>query len=906
MIRQIPKSTISSEIRKLRKRDETLGLAPIIENIIKRKPDDDDDGNKNSRRARSRSALKSAARDADTEWEAIREKARKRTTPRPAVSKEPKVIRPDFEPLSVEHAQASAIQWFEKRGWKPFVFQKQVWSARLNGQSGLLHVPTGAGKTYAAFIGALVQAVTQPKKAGVRILYITPLKAVSRDIRLALEEATNGIAPFFRVEDRTGDTSPSVKARQRSGAPEVLVTTPESLSLLLSHADHKTFFGALETVICDEWHELLGNKRGSLLELALTRLRAVRPQLSTWALTATIANLEEAARAAAGENAVIVTADIHRPVFIDSLLPEKIDSFPWAGHLGLRMLKQLVEWLDPNISTLIFTNTRSQAERWYQELMKAKPEWAERMGLHHGSLDREDRERVEQGIKAGTVSLVIATSSLDLGVDFGPVERVVQIGSPKGIARLLQRAGRGAHRPGAATRVLFVPTHALELIEIASVRRAISKSIVEARRPIQEPIDVLVQHLVTRALGGGFTRDEIGREVRTADAFRRLSDADLDWALMFITQGGASLQAYSNFRRVVIDNGVYKVVDSQIARTHRMSIGTIASDASVRLKFRRGKEIGSADEIFVSKLKPGDKFLFSGRILKFRRLENLVAIVEMASGAVTVSPQWAGGRLPYSAPLSEAVRDTISRYADGEEFNDPEGEVIEPILKAQRRLSTLPHRNEILIELARTRDGDHFFLYPFEGRALHEALGALLALRLARKTKATFSITTNDYGLELLSAEEFHFSPAIDRDLLSTENVEADLKEAMNLTQMARGKFRDIARVAGLVHPGHPSARKTARQLQASAGLLYDVLRRYEPEHPLILQAERQALAELVEGGRLEQTLNWLANGKQIVNRVERPTPLGFPLLVERWGSRLSTESLTDRIERMKAQWTKI
>lgn len=850
-----PKSTISAEIRRLKKRKEKDGAA---------------DSSKISMPARKLTA------------------------------------KPVFEPQTEEDALIKAYAWFETKGWSPFEFQQQAWRARLSGQSGLLHVPTGAGKTYAAFIGALVHAMTQPRKPGVRILYITPLKAVSRDVCLALEAATRAIAPAFRVEDRTGDTAQSVRAKQRAQAPEILVTTPESLSVLLSHADHENVFGALETVILDEWHELLGNKRGSLLELAMTRLKAIRPQLSTWALTATIANLTEAARAAAGSDATVITANIHRPVIIDSLLPEKIDSFPWAGHLGLRMLQPLLTWLDPTMPTLIFTNTRSQAERWYNEILIKRPAWADTLALHHGSIDRAERERVEQGIKSGSVTLVVCTSSLDLGVDFGPVERVVQIGSPKGIARLLQRAGRSAHRPGAAAKVLFVPTHALELIEIASVRRAISQSIVEARRPIDEPLDVLVQHLVTRALGGGFTRAQIAGEVRSADAFRSLTDADLEWALMFITQGGASLQAYSNFRRVVVEDGVYKVVDSRIARVHRMSIGTIQSDPTVRLKFQRGREIGSVEESFVAKLKPGDKFSFGGRILQFRRLENLNAIVKLASGSATVSTSWAGGRLPYSAPLSKAVKATLSRYADGQEDRDPEGCAIEPILRAQRRLSNLPHEGEVLVELARTRDGDHLFLFPFEGRALHEALGAVLALRLARRTKATFSITTNDYGLELMSAEEFHFMPSLDRDLLSTNDIEQDLKEALNLTQMARQKFRDIARIAGLVHPGHPGARKNARQLQASAGLLYDVLRRYEPEHPLILQAERQALAELVDGERLKETLNWLANAKHLINRVDRPTPLGFPLLVERWGSRLSTESLTDRIEKMKAQWTKI
>lgn len=897
----IPKSSISAEIRRLKKRDAEEGVAPLAKPQAPALTEAEEHHGRKRRH------------DSEGQWAEMRARARKRTTPRKPRERATKEERPPFREHTREEAQNAASAWFTERGWTPFEFQKQVWEARLAGRSGLLHVPTGAGKTYGAFIGALAHAMTKPAKQGVRVLYVTPLKAVSRDIQKALDTATRGIAPFFRVEDRTGDTSQSQKTKQRANSPEILVTTPESLSLLLSHGEHAEFFGALETIIIDEWHELIGNKRGSLLELALTRLRALRPELATWALTATIANLEEAARTAVGshrfdtaeiDEPVIVTAQIHRPVVIDSLMPAKIDSFPWAGHLGLRMSEQLLRWLDPTISTLIFTNTRSQAERWFAELKTRRPDWT--IALHHGSLDREERERVEEGIKTGTIPLVVATSTLDLGVDFGPVERVVQIGSPKGIARLLQRAGRASHRPGQPAKILFVPTHALELIEIASVRRAVAQHIVEARHPIPEPLDVLVQHLVTRALGGGFTRDEIAREIRTAASFAKTSDRDLDWTLLFITQGGASLQAYENFRRVAFEDGVYRVIDSRIARTHRMSIGTIQSDATVKLKFQRGRDIGTVDEAFVSKLKPGDKFLFSGRILKFRRMENLNAIVTLASGAATVSPSFAGGRLPYSSPLSKAVKATLSRYAEGEEDRDPEGHVIEPILEAQRRLSHLPHLDEVLVEIARTRDGDHMFIYPFEGRALHEALGAVLALRLARRTKATFSITTNDYGIELLSAEEFHYMPALDRDLLSTDRVEDDLREAMNLTQMARQKFRDIARVAGLVHPGHPSQRKNAKQLQASAGLLYDVLRRYEPDHPLIRQAETQALNELVDGDRLRETLVWLANAQKIINRVKRPTPLGFPLLVERWGSRLSTESLADRIERMKAQWTKI
>lgn len=870
-----PSSTISQQIRRLKKRDEKL--------TAREQKDETSVDQKPKGQATSRKAAKPA---------------RKRTPPRKQ--------REPFVAVTRTEAEEKVDRWFTSRGWTPFQFQKDLWNARLENKSGLLHVPTGSGKTYAAFIGALMKAMTTNEPPGTRILYITPLKAVSRDIRLALEDATDALCPSFHVEDRTGDTSQAVKARQKLGAPEVLVTTPESLSLLLTHAGHEEFFGALETVILDEWHELLGNKRGTLLELSLARLKALRPELATWALTATISNLDEAARAAAGFDAQLISADIKRPVIIDSLLPEKIDSFPWAGSLGLRMSKALIEWLDPQVSTLIFTNTRSQAERWYQTILGQKPEWAETMAIHHGSLERDERERVEAGIKSGAIKLVVATSSLDLGVDFGPVERVVQIGSPKGIARLLQRAGRASHRPGESSRLLFVPTHALELIEIASVRRAIDQKIIEARRPIDKPLDVLVQHLVSRALGGGFTRDEIFEEVRHADAFKNLTDEELDWALLFITKGGDSLQAYESFRRVHVENGFYTVQDGRIARTHRMNIGTIVGEATVKLKFQRGRDIGSVDEGFISRLKPGDKFLFSGRILQFRRLEGLNAIVKLATGSATVSPSWAGGRLPYSAPLSKAVRETLTRYADGKENADPEGPAIEPVLEAQRRLSALPHEAEILVELARTRDGDHFFLYPFEGRGVHEALGAILALRLAKRFKATFSITANDYGLELLSAEEFHYMPSIDDDLLKVDDVDKDLIEALNLTQMARQKFREIARVSGLLHPGHPGARKSARQLQTSAGLLYDVLRRYEPNHPLIHQAERQALADLVDIDRLRDTLLRIAKAKRLVFQVKRPTPLGFPLLVERWGSKLSTESLADRIERLKAQWIQV
>ena len=801
--------------------------------------------------------------------------------------------------------------WFQSRGWKPFPFQKEAWEARLNDESGLIHVPTGAGKTYAAFMGALAVAAQDQTTKRLRIVYVTPLKAVARDIQLALEEAVKGCGLPFRVEARTGDTSQHRRSKQRAGMPEILVITPESLSLLIADDDHKRHFSNLETIILDEWHECLGNKRGSLLELTLTRLRTLCPNVKTWAMTATISNTEEAARTAVGLIDIphIVKAKIDRPVKIESLIPNEIDSFPWAGHLGLRMAGKLANWLDPEKPTLIFVNTRMQAERWFQALNDARPEWAEIMALHHGSLDRKERERVEAGVKYGSLKFVVATSSLDLGVDFAPVDRIVQIGSPKGIARLLQRAGRSAHRPGETATVLFVPTHALELVEISAARKAIYLHQVEARIALRKPLDVLVQHLVTRALGGGFTREEALAEVRSAVSFASLTDAEMDWALAFIRDGGFALQAYRSFQRVELDYGVYRVRDPKIAQMHRMNIGTIVSDASVALKYARGKTLGHVDEGFISKLKKGDRFLFSGRVLEYLGMQNLEALVKNSSGSATASPSWYGGRLPYSSSLSNAVRVLFAEIADNAEWAiEPEASrtelsALEPIISAQKRISSVPHLQESLIEIARTREGTHLFVYPFEGRLIHEGVAALIAFRLSKLQGATFSIAVNDYGFEILAADDFDFQLYLTPELFTSQDAEADLKGALDLTQLARQRFREVARVAGLLHPGHPSARKNNRQLQISAGLLFDVFRRYEPGHPLVAQAENQVLSEQMENGRLLSVLERLSRNTMLIRPVKRPTPLGFPLIAERLGARLSSEPLEARIERLKRTW---
>jgi len=807
---------------------------------------------------------------------------------------------PPREPRVEEQA---LLDWFTSRGWEPFGFQLEAWEAYARGESGLLHVPTGAGKTYAAYLGPLAD-VAHRREKGLQILYITPLRAVSRDVELALNAPLLALDADITVESRTGDTSSSVRRRQRERLPEVLITTPESLSLLLCHERAHELFASLRSVILDEWHELLGSKRGTQVELALARLRRFAPGLRTWALSATLANLDEAARAAVGPHVspTLLRADIERPVQIETLLPDSVDAFPWSGHLGFSMLRKVSEWLDPDRSTLLFTNTRSQAERWYEGLRFLRPEWDHLLALHHGSIDREAREGVERGLKEGSVRLVVCTSSLDLGVDFGPVERVVQVGSPKGIARTLQRAGRSAHRPGATAQLLFVPTHALELVEMAAAREALSQGEVEPRTPLPQPLDVLAQHLVTCAVGGGFTREAMLAEVREAYSYRGLTETDFDRTLALVTEGGATLRAYPEFRRVVLHEGRYTVADTRVARLHKLNVGTISSDASVELRYWKGTRLGRVEEGYISRLRPGDTFLFAGKRLEFCRMKDLTAYVRPAKARASATPRWHGGRLPLSGSLAAAMRRTFHAARQGRS-HAVELVAARPVLEAQARLSQLPSQEACLAELCHTREGYHLYLYPFEGRLVHEGLAALLALRLTRLQKATFSLSVNDYGMELLTPSPFPFEEVLTPGLFTRERLLEDILESVNLGELARRQFRDVARVAGLVLPALPGARKSTRQVQASSSLLYDVFARYEPEHLLLAQARREVLEQHFQQLRLVSTLERLERSPLECVHVPRPTPLGFPLLVERISASLSSESLLERVERLKEKW---
>ena len=793
--------------------------------------------------------------------------------------------------------------WFAGQDWRPLDFQEETWAAYLNGESGLVQVPTGAGKTYAAVLGPVAEMLEAPS-TGLKLLYLTPLRAVARDIEAAIRRALQDLAPRLRVESRTGDTKATTKRKQLSDAPDILITTPESLSVLLSYKGSSAFFSSLQGVVLDEWHELLGSKRGTQTELGLTRLRGLRPELRTWALSATLANPEEAAATAVGTRRPyrIVRADLPRETRLTSVLPENIGTFPWAGHLGSQMVGPLLDVLNLGRSTLVFTNTRRGAERWYQLLADALPNVGG-IALHHGSVERSARERVEAGLKSGAVRLVVATSSLDLGVDFQPVEQVVQVGSPKSVARLLQRAGRSAHTPGGVSEVWFVPTNALELLEVNALREALNDHVVEPRRPLAKPYDVLAQHLVTLACGDGFT-DEVLIEVRGSVAYRNLSDEEFGEILNFVQHGGRSLRAYPDFHKIVCENGRYKIATQKLARRHRMTIGTITSDSSVFLKFTNRQKVGSVNEQFVSRLKPGDVFLFGGHKLEFVSMQDMTALVRKSKKPTTVTASFTGEALPLSHLLGAYV---LREFGRGLVPTDPppEWDALRPVLETQARLSKLPSAGELLLELVDTREGRHLFLYPFEGRSVHEGLAALLALRLTRVQSSTLSFAVDEYGLEILAPKGYAFEELLTPDLLTSQNLEADLKEAVNLSELARRQFRGVAQVAGLVFTGYPGARKTNRQLQVSTATLYNVFREFEPQHLLLRQAEREVLARL-EINRLETTLARLQTLPWTWTTPRRPTPLGFPLVVTRLRANLSSETLTERLERMMKQWAKV
>jgi len=798
-------------------------------------------------------------------------------------------------------------EWFAARNWTPFPFQLEAWQAYLDGHHGLVNAPTGSGKTYSLIVPILLEFMRdhpgELKADGLQAIWITPIRALSKEIELSANRAIAGLGLKWRVGVRSGDTSLKERERQRENPPELLITTPESLHLLLASRNYAEFFGTVRVVVGDEWHELMGSKRGVQVELALSRLKTIAPRLKIWGISATIGNMDQALEALLGNyyrdnNYRVIRSDIEKKVEVISVLPDTLDRMPWAGHLGIQLLEKVIDIVKGSTTTLIFTNTRSFAEIWYQRMLDKAPELAGLIAMHHGSISQELRSWVEDQLHEGKLKAVICTSSLDLGVDFRPVETVVQVGGPKGIARFLQRAGRSGHQPGATSRIYFVPTHSLELMEAAAIREAIRLKIVEDRFPYVRSFDVLMQYMITLSVSDGFDADTLYAEIITTFCYASVTRDEWNWLLNFITTGGDSLQAYDEYRKVIIVNGLYKIFSRSIAMKHRLSIGTIVGDASMFVRMVSGKYLGTIEEYFISRLKPGDVFWFAGRSLELVRIKDMEAQVRKSNRKSGAVPSWQGGRMPLSSQMSEMIRKKLDEAVQGVE-HDSEIRFLRPLFDLQRERSVLPARDQFLIEYFHTTEGYHVLMYPFEGRFVHEGMAALMAYRIAQIQPITFSIAMNDYGFELLSDQPIPIEEAIETNVLGSDNLFRDIQASINSTEMARRKFRDIAAISGLVFKGYPGKPVKDRHLQSSSQLFFEVFNDYDAHNLLLQQAFEEVMDFQLEEVRLRAALERINHQRIVITTPDKPTPFAFPIMVDHLREKLTTEKLEDRIKRM-------
>ena len=837
---------------------------------------------------------------------------------------------------------------------QPFLFQEKTWEHIINGESGLVNAPTGCGKTYSVFLGAIIDFINHHpddykkiKNSGLQLLWITPLRALATDIGRAMEEVITALGMNWKVGIRNGDTSITERAKQKKQMPEVLIITPESLHLLIGQKGYAEIFSSLKIIAVDEWHELLGSKRGVQVELAVARivncqwsmvnkataennspLTIHHSPLTIWGISATIGNLEEASEVLLSplkKQGVMVKAEMKKQIEVESIFPDEIEKYPWAGHLGIKLVHKILPIIHESKTTLIFINTRGMSEIWYQQILNASPDLAGAIALHHGSVERELREWVEENLHTGKLKAVVCTASLDLGVDFRPVETVIQVGSPKGVARFLQRAGRSGHQPDAISKIYFLPTHSLELIEAAALKSAIKEELIESRVPMLLCYDVLMQWLCTLAISDGFIADEIFEEIRSTYCFREITAGEWQQILHHLVSGGNALQQYDEYKKVEVIDGVYRVTSRRIAMRHRLHIGTIVSEPMMKVQLLHGGFIGVIEEWFISRLTPGEVFSLAGRKLEYVSSKDMTAYVKKSTAKKSIVPSWQGGRMPLSANLGKKLRETLNKAGVPDKFGvgsrergvdvkkfdselrtlNSELNILEPLFELQQQLSHLPKANELLIEQIETDEGHHLFVYPFEGRLVHEAMAAILAYRISRITPITFSFAMNDYGFELLSDQVIPLDDSNAYELFSPENLFEDIQRSVNSTEMAKRKFRDIATIGGLIFQGMPGERKKARHLQASASLLFNVFNEYEPHNLLLRQSYNEVFAQQMEETRLRDMLNRIQRSKIILTFPEQYTPFCFPIKVDSMREDLSSEKLEDRVRKMQHELMK-
>lgn len=811
------------------------------------------------------------------------------------------------------------VQLFAQKNRQPFAFQEKAWENIIQNKSGLVNAPTGCGKTYSVFLGAVIQFINRhpddfhtKKNNGLQLLWITPLRALAKDIGRAMEEVVDELGMEWRVGIRNGDTAIKEREKQKRQMPEVLIITPESLHLLLAQKNNSDIFKALRIIAVDEWHELMGGKRGVQVELALSRILNIQYsifniQCSVWGISATIGNLEEAKDvllAPLKTTGEIVRADMHKKITIQSIFPDEIEKYPWAGHLGIKLVNKIIPIINQSKTTLVFINTRGMTEMWYQALLTAAPELAGAIALHHGSIEQELRLWVEDNLHSGKLKAVVCTASLDLGVDFRPVETVIQVGSPKGVARFLQRAGRSGHSPDAVSTIYFLPTHSLELMEAAALKKAVEENFIESKPPMLLCYDVLIQYLCTLAVGDGFYPEQIFEEVKSTFCFKEITKDEFVEILKHITAGGTALSQYDEYKKVeLMPDGLHKINSRRIAMRHRLHIGTIVSDAMLKVKFMSGGYIGVIEEWFISRLEPGDSFTIAGRNLELVMIKDMTVLVKKSNAKKSIIPSWMGGRMSLSSNMGKKLRqalDTSQKKNTVEEL-----QVLKPLFKLQNELSRVPKENELLIEHIETKDGFHLFVYPFEGRLVHEAMAAILAYRIGKIVPITFSFAMNDYGFELLSDQPIPVDDSNVYELFSEENLFEDIQKSVNSTEMAKRKFRDIAVIGGLIFQGMPGEKQKARHLQSSASLLFKVFAEYEPNNILLKQAYSEVFDQQMEEARLRDMLQRIQQSTVVITVPQQLTPFCFPLKVDSLRENMSSEKLEDRVKRMQEQLEK-
>ncbi len=805
--------------------------------------------------------------------------------------------------------------WLASKNQQPFTFQKETWNHVCLGNSGLLNAPTGCGKTYAVFLGVIISWINDYPKDyksllnnGLKIIWITPLRALAKDLCRAMEEVLLELEIPWRVGIRNGDTPQNIREQQKRKIPEVFIITPESLHLILSQKGAKNLFLGIKAIAVDEWHELLGSKRGVQVELALSRIAGFHKEVnfSVWGISATIGNLEEAAQVLLSPLPWItkihfVKAALDKKIQIESIIPDEIENYPWAGHLGLKLAHKIIPIIEASTTTLVFINTRGMSETWYQTLLEIAPELAGVIALHHGSLEPELRLWVEDALHTKKLKVVVCTASLDLGVDFRPVDTVIQVGSPKGVSRFLQRAGRSGHGPGETSKIYFLPTHSLELIEAAALKQAYQDNSVESRDVLMLCFDVLIQYLCTIALGDGFEEESTFLEVKRCFCFSEMTRAEWEEVLFQITGGGKALSQYDEFKKVEIQDGVYRILNRRIAMRHRMHIGTIVSDSMMQVKFMSGGNIGVIEESFISKLSIGSVFTLGGKNVEIVMIQDMSVLVRKSKSKKSIIPSWNGGRMSLTANLGKVLRATFNKALIEED--SPELKSLHSLFVLQESLSHIPREGEVLIENIHSKEGYHLLMYPFEGRQVHEAMSAVIAFRIGQILPITFSIAMNDYGFELLSDLPIPIHEANIRSLFTPDSLFEDIRRSVNSSEMAKRKFREIAVIGGLLFQGMPGERVKTRHLQSSAGLLFQVFEEYDARNVLLRQAYQEVLAQQMEEVRLRGALERIFESKLILTHPPQFTPLSFPIVVDGLNrNNLTSEKTEDRVERMIKQ----